>query len=139
MAYYNFFVAFHLISLIVWITSTVYIFRLILLQIDEKNEFLLKEGFMIYNQISSFSFLFTICFGLILIFLNKSILETGIWIYIKFFLVSIIILIHHLSKIYLNKIDKNIFTKDKKYIKYMSFLPLILMSLIILLTITKPF
>lgn len=139
MAYYNFFVAFHLISLIVWITSTVYIFRLILLQIDEKNEFLLKEGFMIYNQISSFSFLFTICFGLILIFLNKSILETGIWIYIKFFLVSIIILIHHLSKIYLNKIDKNIFTKDKKYIKYMSFLPLILMSLIILLTIIKPF
>ncbi|MBF7065853.1 hypothetical protein D5R49_07095 [Arcobacter butzleri] len=105
----------------------------------KKNEFLLKEGFMIYNQISSFSFLFTICFGLILIFLNKSILETGIWIYIKFFLVSIIILIHHLSKIYLNKIDKNIFTKDKKYIKYMSFLPLILMSLIILLTITKPF
>ena len=139
MAYYNFFVAFHLISLIVWITSTVYIFRLILLQIDEKNEFLLKEGFMIYNQISSFSFLFTICFGLILIFLNKSILETGIWIYIKFFLVSIIILIHHLSKIYLNKIDKNIFTKDKKYIKYMSFFPLILMSLIILLTIIKPF
>ncbi|RZV18633.1 CopD family protein [Aliarcobacter butzleri] len=139
MAYYNFFVAFHLISLIVWITSTVYIFRLILLQIDKKNEFLLKEGFMIYNQISSFSFLFTICFGLILIFLNKSILETGIWIYIKFFLVSIIILIHHLSKIYLNKIDENTFTKDKKYIKYMSFFPLILMSLIILLTITKPF
>ncbi|MCT7908466.1 CopD family protein [Arcobacter lacus] len=139
MAYYNFFVAFHLISLIVWITSTVYIFRLILLQIDEKNEFLLKEGFIIYNQISSFSFLFTICFGLILIFLNKSILETGIWIYIKFFLVSIIILIHHLSKIYLNKIDRNTFTKDKKYIKYMSFFPLILMSLIILLTITKSF
>lgn len=139
MAYYNFFVAFHLISLIAWITSTVYIFRLILFQIDKKNEFLLKEAFIIYNQISSFSFLFTICFGLILIFLNKSILETGIWIYIKFFLVSIIILIHHLSKIYLNKIDKNIFTKDKKYIKYMSFLPLILMSLIILLTITKSF
>lgn len=139
MTYYNLFVSLHLISLIVWITSTVYIFRLILLQIYEKNKILLKEAFMIYNQISSFSFLFTICFGLILIFLNKSILKTGIWIYIKFFLVSIIILIHHLSKIYLNKIDKNIFTKDKKYIKYMSFFPLILMSLIILLTITKPF
>ncbi|MEV9528197.1 CopD family protein [Aliarcobacter butzleri] len=139
MAYYNFFVAFHLISLIVWITSTVYIFRLILLQIDGKNEFLLKEGFMIYNQISSFSFLFTICFGLILIFLNNSILETGIWIYVKFFLVSIIISIHHLSKIYLNKIDRDTFTRDKKYIKYMSFFPFILMSLIILLTITKPF
>ena len=139
MTYYNLFVSLHLISLIVWITSTVYIFRLILLQIYEKNKILLKEAFMIYNQISSFSFLFTICFGLILIFLNKSILKTGIWIYIKLFLVSIIILIHHLSKIYLNKIDKNIFTKDKKYIKYMSFFPLILMSLIILLTIIKPF
>lgn len=139
MKFYYLLLSFHLIAVITWISTIVYISRLIFLQVVNKNTNLQNEAYLIYKKISMPAFIATISFGIILLFLNKSLLETGFWIYIKFFLISLIIMIHHLCKIYLNQIEKDKLLKSKKYLKYLSLFPLIFAALIIILTINKPF
>ncbi len=139
MQFYYLLLSFHLIAVITWISSIVYLGRLIFLQVENKNTYLQKEAYFIYKKISMPAFICTISLGLILIFLNKTVLETGFWIYTKFFIISIIIMIHHLCKIYLNQIERNQFLKSKEYLKYFSFSSLILVAFVIVLTITKPF
>jgi protoporphyrinogen IX oxidase len=139
MKFYYLLLSFHLIAVITWISTIVYIGRLIFLQVVNKNTNLQNEAYLIYKKISMPAFIATISFGIILLFLNKSLLETGFWIYIKFFLISLIIMIHHLCKIYLNQIEKDKLLKSKKYLKYLSLFPLIFAALIIILTINKPF
>jgi protoporphyrinogen IX oxidase len=139
MKFYYLLLSFHLIAVITWISTIVYIGRLIFIQVDNQNTNLQKEAYLIYKKISMPAFISTIFFGIILLFLNKSLLETGFWIYIKFFLISLIIIVHHLFKIYLNQIEKDELKKSNQYLKYLSLSPLIFTALIIILTINKPF
>lgn len=139
MKFYYLLLSFHLIAVITWISTIVYIGRLIFLQVVNKNTNLQNEAYLIYKKISMPAFIATISFGIILLFLNKSLLETGFWIYIKFFLISLIIMIHHLCKIYLNQIEKDELKKSNQYLKYLSLSTLIFVALIIILTINKPF
>lgn len=139
MKFYYLLLSFHLIAVITWISTIVYIGRLIFLQVVNKNTNLQNEAYLIYKKISMPAFIATISFGIILLFLNKSLLETGFWIYIKFFLISLIITIHHLCKIYLNQIEKDELKKSNQYLKYLSLSTLIFVALIIILTINKPF
>lgn len=139
MKFYYLLLSFHLIAVITWISTIVYIGRLIFLQVVNKNTNLQNEAYLIYKKISMPAFIATISFGIILLFLNKSLLETGFWIYIKFFLISLIIMIHHLCKIYLNQIEKDELKKSNQYLKYLSLSTLIFAALIIILTINKPF
>ncbi|MGB5918526.1 CopD family protein [Arcobacter sp.] len=139
MNFYYLLLSFHLISVITWISTIVYIGRLIFLQLGNKNTILQEEAYLIYKKISMPAFIATIFFGIILLFLNKSLLETGFWIYIKFFLISLIIIVHHLCKIYLNQIEKDELKKSNHYLKYLSLSPLFFTAIIIILTINKPF
>lgn len=139
MQYYYLILAFHLISVVLWISVIVYMQRLILLQAEGKNDKLQEEAFFIYKKIASPAFLGTVVFGILLVIFNKAILESGFWIYAKFFLISLIILMHHLSKINLMQIENNTLTTSKKQIGYHSYSPLILLSLVVILTIIKPF
>lgn len=70
--------------------------KLILIQLNNKNIELLKEGDFIYKRIFLQAFISTISLGLILLILNKELLESGFWIYIKFLFVSLIIILHYL-------------------------------------------
>lgn len=139
MKFYYLLLSFHLIAVITWISTIVYIGRLIFLQVVNKNTNLQNEAYLIYKKISMPAFISTIFLGLVLLSLNKSLLESEFWIYIKFFLISLIIMIHHLCKIYLTQIEENRLLKSKEYLKYFSMFPLILVAIIMILTITKPF
>ena len=139
MGYYPYILSLHLISVITWVLLSVYIQRLIYFQVDTKNGALLKEAWFIYTRFANPAFLFTIVFGFILIISNKGILESGFWIYIKFFLISLIILIHHLGKIALKQLEKNEYRVSKKQVNIHSISPIILLSCVVILTITKPF
>ncbi len=139
MKYYNLLLAFHLISIVTWISTIVYLQRLILLQVNTTQQLLITEGFFIYKRLANPAFSSTIVFGIVLIILNKSLLETGLWIYLKFFIISLIIIIHHLCKINLKQLERNQFTTKEQNVNYHSYAPLILVAVVTVLTITKPF
>ncbi len=139
MKYYTLLLAFHLISITVWISALIQMQRLIFLQAGSTSQQLLKEGFFIYKRLANPSLLLTIVLGVILISLNKNLLETGIWIYLKFFIISLLIIIHHLCKINFKQLEKNLLITKKQTINYHSYAPLVLLCIVILLTVTKPF
>lgn len=139
MKYYSVILSFHLISIIIWVSSLVYLQRLVLLQTNIKNKVLSDEAFFIYKRFANISFLTTVIFGCLLIVFNKSLLESGFWIYLKFFFISLIMIIHHLCKINLKQLENNIFVSSKKNIIWHSYAPHILVAIVTILTITKPF
>ena len=139
MSYYYLILSFHLIAIITWITSLVYMQRLIFLQVEKVNSKLLKEGYFVFESLAKPAFLLTIVFGVVLVVLNKGLLSSGFWIYVKFFFISLIIILHHLCKINLKELESNSFKTKKQNVIYHSFAPLVLVSIVAILTITKAF
>ena len=139
MAYYSAFLALHLISLIIWLCSLLVIYRLIVLQTKQACSMQLEEAFYMYKLFASPALSIAIILGTALLFLNKGILSTGFWIYIKFFLISMMIILHHQGKIYLQQIKNNTFEKSTYFISYHSYMPMVLVAIVAFLTITKLF
>ena len=139
MPFYTSILALHLISIITWISSLLYMQKLILLQSKQNNSTLEQETAHTYKYLANPAFLATIVFGSLLLILNKPLLQTGFWIYLKFFFISMIIIVHHLCKIYLNQLRKNELIQSKHFSYLYTNSALILFAFIALLTIIKPF
>lgn len=136
---YYFFLSAHLFSIFVWISSIFYLYRLNLMHINQNNRALLNEAIFTYKKVASPALLTAIILGVTLISSNKSLLETGLWIYIKFFLISLMILMHFQYKIDLKAVSKNLKTESRKVIVYHIYSIFMMLAFVIFLTITKPF
>lgn len=139
MQFYSTILAFHLISILTWISSLLYMKKLILLQSQQSNIQLQQETAKTYKYLANPAFLATIIFGTLLLVLNKPLLQTGFWIYAKFFFISLIIIVHHLCKISLKQIIKKELMVNKHLSSVYTYSALILFALVALLTIVKPF
>lgn len=103
-----------------------FMLRLLYLQPNNKTE----QKF-IYNTFMHPSFYFAIVFGITLISLNTALLSTGAWFYVKLFIISLLILVHHHCKLYM---QENTLVTPR-----LALLPLILGSIVVILTLTKAF
>jgi len=136
--------ALHLISIFIWISMLVYLpklisFRLVALKSGNISliEKIKKEEKTIYRYVASPAFVLAVGLGISLVMLNKDLLSTGFWIYIKFFFISILAIIHHWCKIYMLELDKNKTDINEKVFDYLSSTTLLLISVIILVTLVK--
>lgn len=139
MEYYSLILSLHLISIVVWITALSWVYRLIFIHNKHSQSHLKEEAFFVFPRLCTPAFIATIVFGTLLLVLNKALLETGFWIYIKFFVVSLIILLHHQCKIDLYTCNRNLLSKKSSTLAYHSYMPLVLFSVVAILTITKLF
>ncbi len=146
MEYYEFIKALHLISIILWISMLIYFPRLLIHHLDIvhlENTLILKdikkEEKIIYRYIMSLGFILAVTCGISLIIINKSLLESGIWIYLKFFLISILAIIHHLYKIYMRELTSNEsnIKITKKRLNFLSISSFGIFSMICFLSIMK--
>jgi len=144
MEHYEMIKALHLISIFIWISMLVYLpklisFRLVALKSGNISliEKIKKEEKTIYRYVASPAFVLAVGLGISLVMLNKDLLSTGFWIYIKFFFISILAIIHHWCKIYMLELDKNKTDINEKVFDYLSSTTLLLISVIILVTLVK--
>jgi len=137
--HYYFLLSLHLISLFVWISSFFYLYRLNTIQINQNKKVFLEEAHFIYKRVASPSLLMVVIFGISLISLNKGLLASGAWIYIKLFLISLMILMHFNYKINLELIEKNKKAEKREVVVYHTYSIFIMLAFVIVLTITKPF
>jgi putative membrane protein len=146
MEYYDYIKSLHLISIILWISMLIYFPRLLSHHLDAlhfNNDVLVnsikEEEKIIYRYIMSLAFVFAVISGIFLIVFNKALLSSGIWIYLKFFLISILAIIHHIYRIYMVKLNKNLLDikVNKKRLNYLSYSSFIIISFICFLTIVK--
>ena len=140
--FYLYVKSFHLIFLIAWMVSLLYLPRLFVYHcsISKSNSsydlFLVMEKRLI-NIIAIPAMFLTTLFGIILLNIQKELLDEN-YFQIKFLLVLILIVYQvYLIFIYLG-FKKKINKRSAKFYKFINEIPTILMIIIILLVVLKP-
>lgn len=146
MEYYELIKTLHLISIILWVSALIYFPRLLShhlyalqMQNDDLVQKIKKEEKIIYMYVMTLSFLFALAFGVYMISVDKTLLSSGIWIYLKFFFISLLAIINHIYKIYMKELDKNLsdIQVNQNMFTYLSYACIIMVSIICFLTILK--
>jgi putative membrane protein len=144
MEYYSWILAFHVMSVLSWMAMLFYLPRLFIYHVEHKSngkaftdviEIQEEKLWRIIGVPAAWASLLS---GLFMIYLNPSLFDSGIWLYIKL-LAIVLMLIYHLS---LNKIRKKLLsdscTKSGKELRFYNEVPTILMIIIVIMVIIKP-
>lgn len=138
MSYYIL-LSLHFFTLIVWISSLFYLYGFLLIQNTPEDKIIFDKAMILYKKISSPALLVTILSGVTLLILNNVLLATGFWIYVKFFLISLLILMHLNYKSDINLVKKKLKKINNRVVIPHIYSVFVLLGFIIILVKTKPF
>ena len=140
--YYLYIKAFHIISIIAWMVSLLYLPRLfvyhsqVLRDTKTYEIFLLMERRLIY-LISLPSFLLSSLFGAILIYENNMLIYENYFL-LKVLCICLLIIYHYVLILFYIKFKKKENINTSKFYKVLNEIPTLLMIIIILLVVLKP-
>ncbi|MCB1179642.1 MAG: protoporphyrinogen oxidase HemJ [Leptospiraceae bacterium] len=132
----------HIIGLVAWFAGMFYIWRLFVYHVesesvDVKNTLAVMER-KLYKIIMRPAMVFTLFFGFMMLYLNWKFYSKAGWIWTKIFLVCILLFLHYLSDWYREQLLKGKTYPSKKF-RILNEMPTILLILIVILVILKPF
>jgi len=141
---YSLIKAFHVISIVAWISAILYLPRLFVYHTtvkrnSEASKMLKIMEYRLQKFIMNPAMLLTIIFGVFLLKTNGIINWTEKWIYFKLLGVFLLLVVHNLLGRYRKDffLDKN--KHSKTFYKILNKIPTILLIIIILLLYLKPF
>jgi putative membrane protein len=141
---YSLIKAFHVISIVAWISAILYLPRLFVYHTtvkrnSEASKMLKIMEYRLQKFIMNPAMLFTIIFGVFLLKTNGIINWTEKWIYFKLLGVFLLLVVHNLLGRYRKDffLDKN--KHSGRFYKILNEVPTILLIVIILLVYLKPF
>ncbi|MFN3604059.1 MAG: CopD family protein [Leptonema sp. (in: bacteria)] len=134
--------AFHIIFMVAWFAGIFYIWRLFVYH-EENPSIEVKKQLIImaerlYLIIMSPAMILTVTFGILMILLNLKYFSNVLWIWIKLGFVVLVIYWHFLAAYYLRKLQDNKTYNSKKF-RIMNEVPTVLLIIIVLLAVLKPF
>jgi putative membrane protein len=136
--------AFHVISVIAWMAVLFYLPRLFVYHAENKN----KQEFVsiikvmehkLFKYIGVPSFWATIITGLAMIGLNPEIFKTGGWIHLKLTAAILLIIYFIHLGIIRKKLEKDQCKMSGKFFRLYNEVPTILMIIIVIMAIVRPF
>jgi len=139
---YRILLAVHVIGIICWMAGLLYLFRLFVYHAAE-TENVVKERFKmmeqrLYKIITLPSMLVSFFFGIALLIINPTLAFHG-WLHAKLFLVLGLLWVTHMGGRYVAAFEAGNVTKTHKYFRLFNEIPTILMILIVILVIVRPF
>ena len=141
---YSLIKAFHIISMVAWMSAILYLPRLFVYHTtvkrnSEASKMLKIMEYKLQKFIMNPAMLFTIIFGVFLLKTNGIINWTEKWIYFKLLGVFLLLVVHNLLGRYRKDffLDKN--KHSGRFYKILNEVPTILLIVIILLVYLKPF
>ena len=138
---YSIVLAFHVISIATWMLMLIYLPKLFVYHINAptaaKEVIALQEANLF--KIGTVAMIFSIKFGLILLYLNPHLLNSGGWLHLKLTLVGCLVLFHVTCKKLITQLKLQDKEPNLRFFKLLRMFPEIATSIIILLTIIKPF
>ncbi len=144
MAYYNWILAFHVMSFISWMAMLFYQPRLYVYHREhEKNgtcftDVIELQEKKLYHFIGVPAMWATLISGLLMIYLNPSLFESGIWLYIKLTAVVLMIAYHYSLGYIKEKLKAHKCTRSGKFFRVYNEIPTILMIIIVIMVVIKP-
>ena len=140
---YLLFKSLHLIAVISWMAGLLYLPRIFVYHVENKEK---KEATDIFEVMEKRLFfyimrpamIFTWIFGLILIYLNGIEIFSQIWMQLKFILVILLSIFHEYLGQCIYSLKNNTNTKSSKYFRVINEVPTILLILVVFIVIFKP-
>lgn len=141
MNMYSLVLAFHVISIATWMIMLVYLPKLFVYHLNTP---LGARGVMVLQEanlykIGTIAMIFSIKFGVILLYLNPHLLSSGGWLHLKLTLVASLVMFHFTCKKFMVQLMDETTVSNLLFFRLFRLIPEITTSLIILLTILKPF
>ena len=143
MNYYLLFKSLHLIAVISWMAGLLYLPRIFVYHADNNIEKNTSETFKIMEKRLMFfimtpAMILSWFFGISLILINGTSINSSLWVQAKLFLVVLLTIYHLFLGHYLRKfaLDKN--EKNAEFFKIINEIPTVLLILIIFIIIYKP-
>ncbi len=144
MEYYTWILAFHVMAFMSWMAMLFYLPRLFVYHVEhkEKKEFVevVKiQEYKIYKYIGEPAMWATIASGVLMLYLNPYIFESGIWMHAKIIVMIFLILYSFSLEKYRKELENDKYTKTGKFFRMYNEIPTMLSILIVGYVITKTF
>jgi len=144
MEYYTWILAFHVMSFASWMAMLFYQPRLYVYhQEHSKNggfvEVVKIQEDKLYNFIGTPALWATVLSGGMLIYLMPELFKTGMWLHIKLTAVLFLMAYHFSLGYYREKLLSGICVKSGKFFRFYNEVPTILMLIIVIMVVIKPF
>lgn len=134
------FKAFHIISMVAWFAGLFYLPRLFVYNAMYKSKSCKKMlnimQYKLFYYIMNPALISTLFFGLIL--LHNYNINAG-WIYIKIFLTFLLVVYHFYLGFLVKIFDKNFNKKSHRYYRIINEIPTVILILIVICVVLKPF
>ncbi len=144
MAYYNWILAFHVMSFVSWMAMLFYQPRLYVYHKEHEangacfTDVIKIQEEKLYRFIGIPAFWATLLSGLLMIWLNPGLFKSGIWLHIKLTAVLLLILYHFSLGYFRKRLAEGTCTKSGKFFRVYNEIPTLLMIVIVIMVIIKP-
>ncbi len=144
MEYYTWILAFHVMGFISWMAFLFYMPRLFIYHRENANvsaftDVVKVQEYKLHKIIGVPAMWATVLSGAMMLYLNSGIFSSGGWMYAKLFALAFLLLYHiSLGKIRLIMIE-NPYYKSSKWFRVYNEAPTLLMMLIVIMVVVKPF
>jgi len=140
---YLLFKSLHLIAVISWMAGLLYLPRIFVYHVENKEK---KDATEIFEVMEKRLFFYIMCpamiftwiFGLILIYLNGIEIFFQLWVQLKFILIILLSIFHEYLGRCLYSLKNNTNTRSSKYFRIINEIPTILLILVVFIVIFKP-
>lgn len=141
--YYLWIQALHVIAVISWMAGLLYLPRLFVYHAGVTSGSEISEMFKVmerrlYKFIMNPAMIASWVFGGLMLYANTALFEQG-WIHVKLTAVILLTGAHHMQLAWLKKFAADANEKSDKFYRFMNEVPTILMILIVIMAIVKPF
>ncbi|MEZ0324264.1 MAG: protoporphyrinogen oxidase HemJ [Hydrogenothermaceae bacterium] len=135
---------FHIVFVISWMAVLFYLPRLFVYHAENKgNEGFVKVVKVMEKKLFYFigipAFVITVITGLFMIFINPDLLKSGGWLHAKIVLVVLLSAFYFHNEYVRRRFEKGICGKSGKFFRIYNEIPTILLILIVILVVIKPF
>ena len=144
MQYYNYILAFHVMSVLSWMAMLFYQPRLYVYHVEhQKNGACFTDVIKIqerklYHFIGVPAFWATLLSGGLMIYLNPAMLEGSYWLWVKLVALIFMIAFHFYLGVLLKTLVEDRCTKSGKFFRMINEIPTILMIIIVIMVVVKP-
>ena len=145
MEYYTWILAFHVMSFISWMAMLFYQPRLYVYHKEHEangacfTDVIKIQEEKLYSFIGVPALWATLLSGLAMIWLNPGLFQSGIWLHIKLSAVVLLILYHFSLGYFKKKLAAGTCTKSGKFFRVYNEVPTLLMIVIVIMVVVKPF
>jgi putative membrane protein len=143
MAYYNWILAFHVMSFTSWMAMLFYLPRLFIYHREHSDnkafgEVVEVQEYKLYAYIGVPAMWATIISGGVMLYLNPGIFQSGTWMYIKLLVLLFLIAYSFSLNAIRKKLIENPEYKSGKYFRFYNEVPTLLMIIIVIMVVVKP-